>query len=381
MSYFDNNATTPLHPAAREALVQALEQGWANPSSPYRTSAQIRASMEKCRESIASTLKIDPEHLTFTSGATEANNSVFSSLAHTSPLGSRVLLSPYEHPSVTEAAQLWFPDRVDTLTAQQNGEIAMEELSDFLQKEQRPVLVAVMAASNESGVIQPWREVARLCQTHGVLYHCDSTQLPGKGSLHDLSLCSFFVTSAHKFGGPKGIGWLVGEGASSLLVGGEQEKGRRGGTENYPAIISACTAWESLSDFILDSEHLSSMRNKFEKQMISEFPSIQVIGQEAPRLWNTSLFLMPNFENLRWVGKLDKLGFQISTGSACSTTKKGGSPIAQAMKLSPADSQHLLRVSSFHSHTAADWDDLFSAFRQAHLALTEESADSSVISF
>lgn len=380
MSYFDNNATTPLLPAAREALVNALEQGWANPSSPYRTSAQIRASIQKCRESIASTLKVDPEHLTFTSGATEANNSVFSSLAHTSSPASRVLLSPFEHPSVTEAAQKWFPDRVDTLTAQLNGEISMEEISDYLQKEQGHVLVAVMAASNESGVIQPWREVARLCQTHDVLFHCDSTQLPGKGSLHDLSLCSFFVTSAHKFGGPKGIGWLVGEDACSLLVGGEQEKGRRGGTENYPAIISACTAWESMANFTPDSEDLSSMRNKFEKQMIREFPAVRVIGQDAHRLWNTSLLLMPNFKNLRWVGKLDKLGFQISTGSACSTTKKGGSPIAQAMKLSPADSQHLIRLSSFHSHAASDWDDLFSAFREAHRALIEESADSSVIS-
>ena len=101
-----------------------------------------------------------------------------------------------------------------------------------------------MAASNESGVLQPWREIASLCRDHGVPYHCDSTQLPGQEDLQGLSNCSFHVASAHKFGGPKGIGWLVGKGAASLLVGGEQEKGKLGGTENYPS-VSAFSAWES----------------------------------------------------------------------------------------------------------------------------------------
>ena len=134
MAYFDNNATTPLHPDARQALLDASTENWANPSSPYLISAKVRASMQKCRESIASYLGTDPDQITFTSGSTEANNSVFSNLARTADPSSRVLLSPYEHPSVTEAAHLWFSDRVDILTAQSDGTISTDDLEAYLSK-------------------------------------------------------------------------------------------------------------------------------------------------------------------------------------------------------------------------------------------------------
>ena len=380
MSYFDNNATTPLHPEAREALLNASTENWANPSSPYRISAKVRASMQKCRESIASGLQTDPDQLIFTSGSTEANNSVFSHLSQNGDKSSRILLSPFEHPSVSEAAHYWFSGRVDFLNAQPDGTINIGELEAYLNKGPLPVLVSIMAASNESGVIQPWREAARLCQKFGVPYHCDSTQLPGKERLDDLSLCTYSVYSAHKFGGPKGIGWLVGEGASSLLVGGEQEKGRRGGTENYPAIKSAHRAWESVVQAPLDIPGLSRLRDDFEDQMEQQIPGIRIIGKNSPRLWNTSLMIMPEFENLQWVGKLDKLGFQVSTGSACSSTKTGGSPIAQALALSLPETQRLIRISSFQDHTHSEWKGLRDAFAKAHLSLQKESLGSSVIS-
>ena len=172
----------------------------------------------------------------------------------------------------------------------------------------------------------------------------------------------------------------MGEGASSLLVGGEQEKGRRGGTENYPAIKSAHRAWESVVQAPLDIPGLSRLRDDFEDQMEQQIPGIRIIGKNSPRLWNTSLMIMPEFENLQWVGKLDKLGFQVSTGSACSTTKTGGSPIAQALALSLPESQRLIRISSFQDHTHCEWKGLRDAFAKAHLSLQKESLGSSVIS-
>ena len=380
MSYFDNNATTPLDAGARQVLFDAHSENWANPSSPYRSSAQIRASMQKCRDKISSNLGVDPDHLIFTSGATEGNNSVFANFSRQVGSAARVLLSPYEHPSVSEAAHYWFSNRVDLLRAQPNGTICLEELAKCLKNSASTCLVSVMAASNESGVLQPWREIESLCRDHGVPYHCDSTQLPGKEDLKGLSNCSFHVASAHKFGGPKGIGWLAGKGSSSLLVGGEQEKGKRGGTENYPAIVSAFSAWESQVQTPLDISKLKGYRDHFEEQMKNLFPDIKFIGKGSPRLWNTSLFMMPRFENLSWVGKLDKLGFQVSTGSACSTTKVGESPIVQALSLSDAETKRLIRVSSFQSHTQKDWSDLISAFQQAAEELDNESAGSSVIS-
>lgn len=380
MPYFDNNATTPLDPSAQKVLFDAYANNWGNPSSPYRSSAQLRASIEKCREALSTHLGVEPDHLIFTSGATEANNSIFSNLSGKFDQSARVLLSPFEHPSVTEAANYWFSGRVDLLTAQSDGTICLEELDKHLSSSRTPCLVSVMAASNESGVIQPWREVARLCRDHNIPYHCDSTQLPGKEDLNDLSLSTFHVASAHKFGGPKGVGWLVGGGATSLLVGGQQEKGRRGGTVNYPAIVSAFSAWESQVQVSIDISKLSTLRDHFEEQMQNLFPNIKFIGQNSPRLWNTSLMIMPCFENLSWVSKLDKLGFQVSTGSACSTTNIGTSPIADALGLSLSDARHLIRVSSSQSHTTEDWHGLFNAFQRSAEELENESSNSAVIS-
>ena len=380
MPYFDNNSTTPLDPVAREVLVDALANSWANPSSPYRSSAIVRASIQKCREMIGTRIGVSPDLITFTSGATEANNSVFCHLARNSSSTSRVLLSPFEHPSVAEAAHFWFSNRVDFLKAQPNGMISIEELEKYLEEQKLTVLVSVLAASNESGVIQPWSEVARLCNSFKVKYHCDSTQLPGKEALENLNQCSFSVSSAHKFGGPKGIGWLVGENTSSLILGGEQEKGRRGGTENYPSILAACSAWKSNVETSINISELSKYRDDFEERMNEIFPEIRFIGRNSPRLWNTSLFILPRFENLALVGKLDKLGFQVSTGSACSTFKDGGSAIAKAMGFSSSEMKCLIRVSSFQSHTRFDWNGLTSAFEQAIKELEEDSSHSPVIS-
>ena len=184
--------------------------------------------MQKSREEICTTYGVNPDHLVFTSGATEANNSVFSNLERTTGESSRVLISPYEHPSISEAAQHWFPHRVDCLSAKNDGSIFIDEVENYLRNESPPCLVAVMAASNESGVIQPWKEVALLCREHGIPYLCDSTQFPGKASLHELSLCTYNVASAHKFGGTQRYRLAFREDASSLLVGGMQEKGQTG---------------------------------------------------------------------------------------------------------------------------------------------------------
>ena len=380
MSYFDNNATTPLHPNAHEVFVKALSESWANPSSPYRLGAQLRASLEICREEISSIFGVSHDEVVFTSGATEANNSVFFALSRSSSSSDRVLLSPFEHPSVTDAAEYWFPKRVDFLRAQPDGTICISELEDYLRISTPPVLVSIMAASNESGVVQPWKEAAGICKSHGIHFHCDSTQLIGKKNVKGLSLCSSFISSAHKFGGPKGVGWLMGKCFSPFLIGGQQEKGMRGGTENFAAVSSSHAAFLAVENSCIDTSELAAIRDRFEHQMLKLFPDLKIIGCGARRLWNTSLMIMPDFENFRWVGKLDKLGFQVSTGSACSTSKFGGSPLATALNLSDIESRRLVRVSSYFSNSSADWAALLSAFDKTFMELQEESRDSAVIS-
>jgi cysteine desulfurase len=178
------------------------------------------------------------------------------------------------------------------------------------------------------------------------------------------------------------VGWLVDKGNICFQVGGTQEGGRRAGTENFPAIEAMGAAWDvshALLQEVKEQER-SSWRNQMEKDVCSRIAGTRVIGQEVERLWNTSLLLMPRFDNLQWVAKMDALGFAVSTGSACSTGSALPSTTAQALSLSPVESKRLVRVSSYLSHTQADWSALGDAFIQSYQELLEESRNSNVIS-
>lgn len=381
MSYFDNNATTPIHRQALDVFTQAQLEDWANPSSPYRQANRTKAKLTNARSKWAELLGVDASHLIFTSGATEANNAVLATAAQNHPANSRVLLSGIEHPSVSVPARHWFQHRVDILPADAHGIICLVSLREKLQQEPKPALVCVMAANNETGVVQPWAEVARICEEYKVPFHCDATQWVGKLPLSGLHRASSFTASAHKFGGPKGVGWLVDKGNICFQIGGTQEGGRRAGTENFPAIEAMGKAWEVSQTLLLQVEEKerASWRNQMEESICSRIAGARVIGQEVHRLWNTSLLLMPKFNNLQWVAKMDAFGFEVSTGSACSTGSTSPSITAQAFSLNPVESKRLVRVSSYLSHTQADWTALGDAFIQSYQQLLEESQDSNVI--
>lgn len=380
MAYFDNNATTKLHPHSLAAQVEAMGEDWANPSSPYRSAARVRAKLKMAREEWGEVLGLDPEFLTFTSGATEANNAILANLAKKSPPDSRILISSLEHPSISEPAYHWFPDRVDEILVDSTGLVSISSLMQFLESPCPPLLVCMMAASNESGILQPWSEAAKICSEREISFHCDATQWLGKLDPSGLRACSTFVASAHKFGGPKGVGWLAGFISQSVQLGGEQEQGKRGGTENFPAIEGMRIAWHECTRDTGSVEERSGWRDGMEGKIRDSIPEIKIIGQSVPRLWNTSLLVMPEFDNLSWVGKLDKLGHQVSTGSACSTGSIKPSPTARAHGLSPEQAKRVLRISSFLPHSQSDWEKLGDAILEAHRQLLEESKNSSVIS-
>ncbi len=380
MSYFDNNATTPILPRALDALRQASAEDWFNPSSPYRRSSRTKAKLSQSRDYWAQSLGVDSSDLVFTSGATEANNQVIASASQNHPSDSRILLSGIEHPSVGEPARFWFGDRLELIPNDGHGTVCLDAFVGLLDHAPAPALVCVMAANNESGVIQPWAEVARICRERNLPFHCDATQWIGKMPVDDLRLCSSFCASAHKFGGPKGVGCLVGAHAGNLQIGGSQEGGRRAGTENFPAIEAMTVAWrESLAECGASDER-AAWRDRMEEDLQSAIPELRVIGQDANRLWNTSLLLMPKFGNLQWVEKMDALGFEISTGSACSSGSEALSPSARAYSLDPMEAKRLVRVSSFYGHGQRDWLELTDAFVCAYQRLTEESSGSNLIS-
>jgi cysteine desulfurase len=380
MSYFDNNATTPVHPLALEALTKASAEDWRNPSSPYRFASRTKAKLEIARKSWAEALGVAPEDFLFCSGATESNNWVIASAAQANQSTAPIYLSSVEHPSISEPAQFWFGKRVAVMSNNSKGVVCLDSFAEQLKSGPLPALVCVMAANNESGVVQPWMELAKLCSEYNVPFHCDATQWVGKMPISDLRFCRSFTASAHKFGGPKGVGWLVDQNFNRMQVGGSQEGGRRAGTENFPSIMAMGKAWEhSQSNYKSIPKH-ALWRDHFEKEVLLQISGTRIIGRDTDRLWNTSLLLMPRFDNLRWVTKLDKLGFEVSTGSACSSGSTTLSATAASFGLDLSEAKYLLRISSYFGHTEKDWTSLGEAMVEAYEQMKSENTNSNIIS-
>ncbi|MBL4576321.1 MAG: cysteine desulfurase [Opitutaceae bacterium] len=378
MSYFDNNATCPLYPIARESLVSALDEAWQNPSSPYRRSARVYALLEAAREKMAGALKCDAQEIIFNSGATEGNNAVFAWAKTLSDEDSCVLVSRTEHPSVIESAKASFGTKIIWLEVDENGVVSCEQLEKLL-REQKVSLVAIMAANNETGVVAPVKEIGSLCRSFGVKWLCDATQWIGELSATELPAADFLVGSAHKFGGPKGVGFLrlsssVGDFHSAR--GGEQEEGRRGGTSNYPAIAAMCDVLSFLDqNELAEVNSRVAWREAFEERLLKTIPGLVINSSEATRLWNTVSLRMPSQENTRWLRKLDKEGFEVSTGSACSTGSEEPSHVLSAQGLMAEVARRTIRISSGWLTTEGEWVALADAIEKIWHGFSGDGGD------
>lgn len=220
----------------------------------------------------------------------------------------------------------------------------------------------VMAANNENGVVQPWREIADLCRERRTEYLCDACQWLGKGESLHLGKAGWFFGSAHKFGGPKGSGFLaMPDNTSGFqgMLGGAHQGGARAGTEDFP---NASALVAALGHPMPPEAPRLAWRDQFIRTIKDKIPGTSVVGEPSPRLWNTVALLLPHGENHRWVLKLDRLGFQLSTGSACATVKEGPSHVLTALGLSASESRRLVRVSSGWETSADDWQSLAEAF-------------------
>lgn len=366
--YFDHNATTPLSPAAREAWLRASEMHWQNPSSLYREAGLAAQALDAAREQVADLLGAEAGRVVFNSGATEANNTLFAGLSHCLPADACVAISAIEHPCVRQAAHAWLGRaRVVEIPVDAHGLVQPDALAVLLQQH-RPALVSVMAANNESGTLQPWAELHNLCKQAGARFHCDAAQWLGKLPAAGLGACDYVTGSAHKFGGPKGVGFLLladEQESFPLLHGGPQESGRRAGTENYPAIAAMLAAWlEAESSLPNVVEHQTRLRDECYARLQSALPGLRLISDRAPRLWNTLLFVMPRHSNLKWLTRLSRRGFAISTGSACSSGREGSSIVVQALGADWEELRRVVRISSGWHTRAEDWMALAEAFEQ-----------------
>jgi cysteine desulfurase len=369
--YFDHNATTPLAASAREAWLRAQDEAWQNPSGLYGAGARVKVRLEAAREQLAPLLGCAAERVVFTSGATEGANAVCSHLARTLPPGTLVAVNRTEHPCVLEAAKFFLGERVVWLEVDRHGAVSARQVEKLLASNGIGAVV-VMAANNETGVLQPWRELARLCRRRHAAFFCDASQWLGKLPAAGLGEADWVIGSAHKFGGPKGVGFvLAAEGAQDFHAqqGGGQEHGHRAGTENFPgvaALVSALIEAET-KKVLLETERLR-WRETFERALPAVLPGVRVVGAGAERLWNTVSLILPHGDNTRWVARLDQRGFQVSTGSACATAKEGPSHVLAAMGCSPEEARRVIRAS-------AGWETMETDWKKLALALAEVSAE------
>lgn len=359
--YFDYNATTPICEAAREAWLLMADQHWENPSSLYREAGIARRLLEDFREELAEEIGIeDAERVVFTSGATEANNAVLQFWSHAP---GKIAISAVEHPSVRAAAAGFFgPERmieigVDPIT----GIINLEEVERVVTMVEDLVGLSVMAANNETGTIQPWDVIAELCLEAGIPYHSDSAQWIGKEPGGGFADIDYFTGSAHKFGGPKGIGFLVlpenfDDCAFIGQLGGPQENGRRGGTEDLPGIAAMIAALKSQRN----APDVSDVRDLFEAALL-ESGEFKIVGKRGPRLANTSMIVLPHTKNLKWLTRLSDRGFGVSTGSACSAGAGNPSQVMMSMDLEFEEMSRVLRVSGGPGQGEAEWMALYDA--------------------
>jgi cysteine desulfurase len=354
--YLDHNATAPVRNGVVAAMVEAL-QACGNPSSVHGAGRAARARVDRARRDIALALGLPADALlVFTSGGTEANH-----LALKGTGASRVLISALEHDSVCAAVP-----GAEIIPALPDGTIDLAALETLLKAGSEPTLVSVMAANNETGVLQPLAEIARLAHEAGALVHSDAVQAVGRVPLDPMALGIDLVTvSAHKLGGPLGVGALAirpGLDMRAIQTGGGQERGLRSGTENVPGIAGFAVA---VTEAIREQSRwpdVAALRDGIAQRLGAVEPDAVVFGAEASRLPNTLCIAMPGVPAETQVMALDLAGIAVSAGSACSSGKVKASHVLAAMGV-PADlARSAIRISLGLSSTAADADRLVAAW-------------------
>jgi cysteine desulfurase len=350
MVYLDYNATTPLCDAAREAMLPYLDRLFGNPSSVHAAGRAARAAIDTARDKLAGLLRVKPHELIFTGGGTESCNLAVLGLARcSSSRGGHVISNKAEHHAVLNALE-YLEKRegfeVTWLNVSREGIVDLDQLTAAIRPETR--LVSIMNANNETGVIQPMREISQICREHGVLLHSDMVQAFGKLDV-DLSLVDAASFAAHKFYGPKGTGILFlrsGLSIQPIMFGGAHENERRPGTENVAAITGMAAAAEfTLHDRESEQEREAQLRDEFWRRISKDVPDAKQNGAKAPRLANTLNVSLLGLDSEMLLIALDLEGVYASSGSACMVGSVVASHVLLAMGLPMERARSAVRFS------------------------------------
>ncbi|MCX6090482.1 MAG: cysteine desulfurase NifS [Candidatus Atribacteria bacterium] len=326
MIYLDYNATTPTDKRVVEAMIPFYTEQFGNPSSLYTAGQEAKRAVDQARKKVADLIHASEKEIIFTSGGTESDNLVLRGVARAQKKkGNHIIISSIEHHAVLNTAKALENEgySVTYLLVNENGQVDPQDLKRAIRPE--TILVSIMHANNESGVMEPIRELAVIAHERGVLFHTDAVQTVGKLPIDVADLgVDFLSASAHKFYGPKGIGFLYakkGVRFTPQVVGGSHEGGKRAGTENVPAIVGLGVAVE-----IAATEQKEEMirgrklRDDFEEALLSAIPEVRIVSRGVERLYNTSLVLVKYVEGESMLLYLDFEGIAVSTGSACSSS-------------------------------------------------------------
>ena len=350
MIYLDYNATTPLCDAAREAMLPYLGRYFGNPSSVHAAGREARAAIDNARDKLGALLRAKPGEIIFTGGATESCNLAVLGLARSSSSrGGHIISNKAEHHAVLhplEHLEQHEGFEVTWLNVSESGMVDLDQLADSIRPDTR--LVSIMTANNETGVIQPMREISQICRDRGVLLHSDMVQAFGKTDV-DVSLVDVASFAAHKFYGPKGTGFLclrAGLPIQPIMFGGAHENQRRPGTENVAGIAGMAAAAEwILHDRETEQERRAQLRDELWRSIVEVFPDAQQNGDPTHRLANTLNASFIGVDSETMLMALDLEGICASSGSACMVGSVRASHVLLAMGLPMERARSAIRLS------------------------------------
>ena len=336
--YFDNNATTRVAPEVRDAMLPFFCDRYGNPSSMHAFGGEVAHDLDHAREEVARFLNADPDEIIFTSCATESDNAAIRGIAARAGHDLRIITTAVEHPAVLQPCRRLkaLGHDVVELPVDGLGNLDLDQLEACLAQTDKPTLVSIMWANNETGVIFPMEKIAALCKAHGATLHTDAVQVGGKIPVDVKKVpVDLLAMSGHKFHAPKGVGLLYvrhGTALPPFLLGGHQERSRRAGTENVPYIVGLAKACELARLGMADeARKLTRLRDRLEAGILATCPDVRVNGDRAHRLPNTLNVSFSYVEGEAIAYRLSDLGICVSTGSACASGSLDPSHVIRAM--------------------------------------------------
>ncbi len=360
MVYLDSNATTKPAAEVVAAMMPMYEEFYGNPSSVHRFGQRARQAIDEARAALADLVGCSPTELSFTGGGTEAVNTAIRGILATRAPRKQIIVSAVEHSATRELCQQLAREGAEIITLEVDleGQLNFEELAARITDD--TALVSLMWANNETGVLFPVREIAAICREKKVPFHCDGTQAVGKipVNVHELGVDAMSF-AAHKFHGPKGVGSLYirrGLRVRPLIIGGPQEHGRRGGTENVPGIVGLGKAAELAKKALPEMERVRAMRDRLEQSVLKAIPDAVVNGSVKNRLPNTTSLSFPRLEAEAILLLLSEQGICASAGAACSSGSLEPSHVLKAMKIDSKIAHGAIRFSLSRFTTEAEID-------------------------